>query len=133
MKTSPPFAKLAGILAAAVILSLAGCGKKEEAPLRSSSSSQPASTPEPAPMEASAPPPPGAGPAPAATPTEAVPPVAAPVQSGLEKYVKDHGKMPENITELIEKGYLKEIPKTPNGQFMIIDPETGRVKVITGA
>ena len=51
---------------------------------------------------------------------------AALLEECIERFKNDQGRSPQNIEELVEKGYIDKLPKEPyNGKWVIL--KTGRV------
>ncbi len=115
-----------------VSFGLAGCGgSKEEAPL-------PSAPPAPASVDIGA-----AVPAAAVQPTadtslveggikEEVLPQLAPVQKGIEAFKAKHGRLPNNVFEMVEAGVIAELPKLPPNKIYYMDHDKGTVHVATG-
>jgi len=44
-------------------------------------------------------------------------------------YQREEGRYPESLQELVDKGYIKEIPKPPEGMNYYYDPKIGKIEV----
>jgi len=119
-----PSSGIIATLATVTALVCAGCSKPDTTPAPVTGNkpaplpvlTQPNATPEPATTTA------------ASAATEAVPPELAPVQQGIKAFQAQHNRAPTSVFELIEKKYLKEMPKVPPGKTLYIDPATGRAQ-----
>ncbi|HKN88194.1 MAG TPA: hypothetical protein VJV04_15125 [Nitrospiraceae bacterium] len=49
------------------------------------------------------------------------------LERAVEQYHKKHRVFPENVTDLVSRGYLERIPKEPFGGTYVIDSRTGHV------
>ena len=116
---------IAWLFASTLVITLAGCGKQEEAPL-----------PKPAIRPAIAKPPP----VPQAS-TPAVPEVDATREGALpgqqvvylaiQKYTSEHqGRAAKDVGELVSKGYLPELPPPPSGKKYVLDQRFAILKVV---
>lgn len=49
------------------------------------------------------------------------------LETAALKYKADKGAYPQNLQDLKDTGYISEIPTSPIGRFLILDPNTGRI------
>lgn len=66
---------------------------------------------------------------PAATPTEGVTPELTPIQNAIQAFEVKNGRMPANVAELVESGFMQQLPKLPPGRIYYIDHATKQVKI----
>jgi hypothetical protein len=91
----------------AVVLIALGCGQQPATP--------------PAPI--ATPPPPSEDAAPAADHTATL----AELTQALRKYSAEKQRVPDNLSELVTGGYLKQLPAAPPGQTFAIDKKQVQV------
>ena len=52
------------------------------------------------------------------------------VNKAIDMFASQEGRNPKDLAELVAKGYLRAIPKTPFGTKLEYDASTGTVKVV---
>ena len=52
------------------------------------------------------------------------------VDKAIDMFASQEGRNPKDLAELVAKGYLRAIPKTPFGTKLEYDTGTGTVKVV---
>jgi len=55
--------------------------------------------------------------------------VVLPLKNSIDAFYIEEGRYPESLQELVDKGYIKEIPKPPEGMNYYYDPKTGKIEV----
>ncbi len=55
--------------------------------------------------------------------------VVLPLKQLVDSFYVQEGRYPTSLQELVEKGYIKELPKPPTGQEISYDPATGAVSL----
>jgi len=55
--------------------------------------------------------------------------VVLPLKNLIDAFYIEEGRYPESLQELVDKGYIKEIPEPPEGMNYYYDPKTGKVEV----
>jgi len=55
--------------------------------------------------------------------------VVLPLKNAIDTFQIEEGRYPESLQELVDKGYIKEIPKPPKGMNYYYDPKTGKIEV----
>jgi hypothetical protein len=98
------------LLTAGVLLS--GCSKEEPAPKPGEAVPAPVQTPEPA------------APAPAESTVD-----LQTINQALKKFAQDKKRVPPNLDELVQAGYLPRVPKPPLGKRFAIDPNKVEVRI----
>jgi hypothetical protein len=53
--------------------------------------------------------------------------VVLPLKQLVDSFYVQAGRYPASLQELVDKGYIKELPKPPAGQEISYDPATGAV------
>jgi len=53
------------------------------------------------------------------------------VKSCIERYQVDIGRLPSNLVELVDLGYLDAIPALPEGKAYNYDSKIGQLRIIT--
>ena len=52
------------------------------------------------------------------------------VGQAIQMFQVQEGRFPKDLNELVTKGYLRELPKTPYGTKLVYDANTGTAKVV---
>lgn len=52
------------------------------------------------------------------------------VSQAIKMFEATEERLPKNLNELVEKGYLQKLPVAPQGQKLAYDANTGLVKVV---
>lgn len=52
------------------------------------------------------------------------------INHAIQQFEEQENRNPKDLNELIEKGFLHEIPKAPYGSKIVYDAATGTVKVV---
>ena len=55
--------------------------------------------------------------------------VVLPLKNSIDAFYIEEGRYPESLQELVNKGYIKEIPELPEGMNYYYDPKTGKIEV----
>jgi hypothetical protein len=54
------------------------------------------------------------------------------LDEAVSRYRQQLGRIPQSPSQLVEKGFLLEVPQDPFGGVYVIDPQTGKVSSSTG-
>lgn len=49
------------------------------------------------------------------------------LELAAQQYKQAHGEYPANLQDLKDAGYIPQIPDSPIGRYLILDPKTGRI------
>ena len=55
--------------------------------------------------------------------------VVLPLKQLVDSFYVQEGRYPTSLPELVDKGYIKELPKPPAGREIYYDPVTGAVSL----
>jgi len=51
------------------------------------------------------------------------------LKNEINTFLIQEGRYPQSLQELVDKGYIKEIPKSPENMQFVYDPKTGTIDV----
>lgn len=51
------------------------------------------------------------------------------LKNKIISFQRTEGRYPNSLQELVDKGYIKEIPAPPEGMTYYYDPKTGKIEV----
>ena len=55
--------------------------------------------------------------------------IVLPLKNTIDTFYIEEGRYPESLQELVDKGYIKEIPKPPEGMNYYYDSKTGKIEL----
>ncbi len=55
--------------------------------------------------------------------------IVLPLKNSIDVFYIEEGRYPKSLQELVDKGYIKKIPKPPEGMQYYYDPKTGKIEV----